>query len=194
MRRVRASALALSVLTAPHRVTHSVGGVSVAGDSVQSASQMLGQVVVDSGTTALILAPAAYAAMRGALTTNYAYLPGLQQVLANPTGTFVNMSLAQRDTWPTLDIVVGSVVLAVPPVNYFLCSAVSNVCAWLIGTVSGASGVPTTILGDVVMQGYEVTFDRVNQRVGFAPVGDCAGTGEEGAEKGALRGGEEGRG
>jgi len=73
------------------------------------------------------------------------------------------------DSLPNLEITLSGVVLTLPPSIYV--EKASGQCAALI---QGSLGEPMYILGDTVIRGFYLEFDRGNNRVGFASLSSNA--------------------
>eukprot|EP00123_Amoebidium_parasiticum_P001573 comp12700_c0_seq1/m.7797 comp12700_c0_seq1/g.7797 ORF comp12700_c0_seq1/g.7797 comp12700_c0_seq1/m.7797 type:complete len:454 (-) comp12700_c0_seq1:584-1945(-) len=144
------------------------------------------QTIVDSGTSDLVvpgetlvaianvLCPALVAA--GAPPTVCTQTTNGLQVTQN----IVMMSPSVISQLPNITISLPGVTVTVPPTNYFqnlgAASAGTNAYSYGISTDGlfyGSRNSVSIILGDVFLQGQWVYFDRINSRVGFAPITTC---------------------
>jgi len=131
---------------------------------------------IDSGTSIVLFGPAIFAAFQSLWQANYCSLPG---VCGNNhplifdgdclTTTQMGNSLA---SFPTIQFVFNgenneAVSLSVPPTAYFM--FVNNQYCFGFNQAIGISAV----LGDVFMENFYIVHDRVNTRVGFAPITSC---------------------
>jgi hypothetical protein len=118
-----------------------VEGFSVGGSTVACGSGCNG--IVDTGTSLLVGPYAGITAILNALN--------------------VASDCSNYDSLPTLTITLQGVQLGLSPAIYV--ERAGGQCAPLI---QGALGTPMYILGDTVIRGYYLEFDRGNNRVGFA--------------------------
>eukprot|EP00013_Stygamoeba_regulata_P027183 CAMPEP_0177661870 /NCGR_PEP_ID=MMETSP0447-20121125/18949_1 /TAXON_ID=0 /ORGANISM="Stygamoeba regulata, Strain BSH-02190019" /LENGTH=437 /DNA_ID=CAMNT_0019167321 /DNA_START=30 /DNA_END=1343 /DNA_ORIENTATION=- len=154
-----------------------VEGVSVGGESLglgHFAYNGLSGAIVDSGTTFLITSQAVWSAMEAKMkshcqTTNLVGTCGATSPLWN--GRCIKMTDAQAAAYPDIEIQLsGSVTLTVPSALYLQKGLCGSPVYWAFAMAP--AGTQGLLMGDTVMKGYEVVFDRVNSRIGFGSVLD----------------------
>jgi len=127
---------------------------------------------VDSGTSIILLSPAAYSALQTIFETNYSYLPGIGGNHTLLNGGCISASAMGNNipNFPPLRFVIDgfnsqSVVLSTSPQSYLMPSGVNN-SEYCFG-IQSVPGIGV-VLGDVFMQEYYIVFDRVKNQLGFA--------------------------
>lgn len=131
-------------------------------------------IVVDSGTTLAVLPTDAmqeFETIVGQMNP-----PGLQD-FGNGNGCAV-LTDSQVDQWPTITYTVsasggGTIGVDLGP-RHYLVELNGERCFALQTAETGGQH----ILGDIFMEQFYVAFDRVNGRVGFAPVRECNSIGD----------------
>ncbi|KAF2074656.1 hypothetical protein CYY_004051 [Polysphondylium violaceum] len=125
-----------------------------------------GDVIVDSGSTALVLASRAYNTLIHILKKNFCHIEG---VCGKPdifsSRCYENDSVI--DKFPVLHFgFKNGVRLAIPPKNYLIKSVFQGGKVGYCFMID--EGDDMTILGDVFMRGYYTIFDNESHRIGFA--------------------------
>ncbi|KAH7292051.1 hypothetical protein KP509_29G049300 [Ceratopteris richardii] len=148
-----------------------VRGISVGGERLEISTSVfsLGDggnsgVIMDSGTTVTRLASSAYRALRKAFSAG---LPDLPKVRADDLlDTCFRMGSRDTVNVPTVYLhLAGDVTLELPTENYLLPleDAHRTVCL-----AFGSSGSSLSIIGNILQQGYRVSYDNSAGRIGFA--------------------------
>jgi len=150
----------------------SVGETSIGLDMSEYSG-----TIVDSGTTLLVLSPDVWNAF--VYTYQNDYCPDLPSDLQSScsgsdsifTGSGFNFQESDIESFPSISINLESIgYLELDPAYYFI----SYNGYYYLGITEG--NFTGMIIGDVFMQAYNIHFDRGNNRLGFAPVGDCEGS------------------
>jgi hypothetical protein len=124
---------------------------------------------VDSGTSVILLAPYAFTVFQQIMVG--LALPQVNTLFSG--STCANLTAADVALYPDVAFTIkGSAGqadfnLSLPSANYLM-PVNGLVCM-------GVAGVPSigVILGDLIMENYYIAFDRVNSRLGFAPIKSC---------------------
>lgn len=124
---------------------------------------------VDSGTSVILVAPYAFTVFQQIMVGL-----ALPQVDALFSGsTCANLTAAEVAQYPDVSFLIKGAA-GQPDFNVSLAGA--NYLMPVNGLKClGVAGVPSigVILGDVIMTNYYIAFDRVNSRLGFAPIKLC---------------------
>jgi hypothetical protein len=134
-------------------------------------------VIVDSGTTLLIVSTQIMTAIQNEITSLCAKTPlvGVCNVPSNQTlfdGLCYPMTAAQVNQFPTLSIKFETAgYLSILPQDY-LWQGAGIPGTYCMGIQAMDGGLPV-IIGDVFMQRYHVVFDQYEDRVGFGPLSSC---------------------
>jgi hypothetical protein len=125
---------------------------------------------VDSGTSILLMSPAAFGGFTSTMSNNFATLPGLSSFLS---GQSASLSAQELAMYPSIAFLVrgekGKMFnVTVDAADYMLPVGFGSY-------QMGVQGVPSIglVMGDVIMQRYYIAFDRVGRRIGFAKLGSC---------------------
>jgi len=130
-----------------------------------------GTVILDTGSSLMILPPVVYDALNQTFHTDYCDLPG-DVICGNPS-VFEDGCIPlpyNISNFPTLTFIAkGEVKLDVPPSSYFVLvtDPDSGAKAYCLGVVRGESN-SHTILGNTFFRSFYVVFDRANSRIGFS--------------------------
>lgn len=142
---------------------------SLAGSEelVSLASSEPCSTIVDSGTSALFLDQAKYRTVMGPI-----------QEVAGKLGLNLHTDCIepnQLSLFPNVLLTLGgNVQLTITPQRYFQMMPDSGAsCLVFYIFQSQPTDVPQNLLGQVVMEEYYTVFDKVNARVGFAPIAGC---------------------
>ncbi|KAK1864250.1 hypothetical protein I4F81_006799 [Pyropia yezoensis] len=193
-----------------------VTGVTVGGVTVPVPD--LNTAIVDSGTTVVVLAPAAFGALKTHFQTHYCHVPGLcppggqsrQSRDGHPEATWfqpgycATLTNADVAALPALTFHLGGVPLSLEPSEYMLRFAAGRLIYRCLG-ITYLDGLQDqeaqAILGNVLLVKYYALYDRAGDRVGFAPSTGCVrdgqslsklladGAGADGADGGGGAGG-----
>lgn len=138
--------------------------------------------VVDSGTTDIVMPRSAYLALKSSFLRmcSNTKLKGICSTDSTHTlfdGYCYGMTAAELAMFPAIQIVLGEqeksrILLTVPPQQY-LVSGRCQSSSYVALAIDYIDGIELTLLGDSLMQGYEVVFDRANSRIGFGNVSNC---------------------
>jgi hypothetical protein len=71
---------------------------------------------------------------------------------------------ASAANWPTFAITFRNVEVYIDPIDY-TATVGSGLCTYNFGSISGISEL---LLGDIFFRNYIITFDKLNNQVGFA--------------------------
>jgi len=154
-----------------------VGGVSIGLPPVVYSylNDQIGSFI-DSGTSVVLFGPAIFAAFQEIWQDNWCKLPGVcgqsqPNIFSGGCLTDAQMG-SSLSSFPTINFIFNgqnnaAVSLAVPSSAYFM-HANGQYC-FGFGTAVGISAV----MGDVFMENFYIVHDRVNTRVGFAPITNC---------------------
>jgi len=153
-----------------------VNDIQVNGNSLGLSSSVYNSnpSIVDSGTTLFTLPSQAYTAFKNTLM-NMCSSVNLHGICDASTGQTLfdkycyTMLSSQISQYPNIEILLNGATLSIPNTQYLYLETGGFYCLGVDQSPSG-SGV---ILGDVVMQGFHVIFDKTNLRVGFAPLSSC---------------------
>lgn len=175
-----------------------VTGVTVGGASV--AVPDLATAIVDSGTTVVVLAPAAFGALKAHFQTHYCHVPGLCPPGGRPRGGHpeatwfqpgycATLTDADVAALPALTFHLGGVPLSLEPSEYMLRFEAGRLVYRCLG-ITYLDGLQEqeaqAILGNVLLIKYYTLYDRAGDRVGFAPSTGCVRDGQTGGgESGA---------
>jgi len=150
-----------------------VGGTALALNSAAFNNPVS---IVDSGTTLLLVPTTVYNSIKSALQ---ARCPGLVGICGVATGQSIfdgycyTMTATQLNTYPNVSVVLNGITspLNVTPQHYMRGIVSGGRTYYCYGI--GLGGSFGTILGDVFMGGYHVAFDRIHNKIGFAPTSTC---------------------
>eukprot|EP01122_Echinamoeba_exundans_P006372 TRINITY_DN1773_c0_g1_i1.p1 TRINITY_DN1773_c0_g1~~TRINITY_DN1773_c0_g1_i1.p1 ORF type:complete len:225 (+),score=59.28 TRINITY_DN1773_c0_g1_i1:723-1397(+) len=153
--------------------------VAVAGQSLGISPSKLNanQVIVDSGTTLLIVTNGVMKAFQNRLQSmcSTVNLPGVCDGGALFQGQCVSMTSSDIANFPSLSFTAkGTSSLAISGSQYLLNNLDDNgnpTDQYCLG-IQSQDGIPM-ILGDVFMQNFAIAFDRKTSKVGFAPTSVC---------------------
>lgn len=124
-----------------------------------------GQAIVDSGTTGIVLPDLAYSGLQAKIQE--LGLPYFDDMFGDYCTA---LAADQLSGYPYLNFVLtgetGEVNLYLSPLDYLGDCAAGG---YFGSAISGSHAQDGTILGDSFMKAFNVVFDRVNSRVGFAP-------------------------
>jgi len=139
-------------------------------------------VIVDSGTTLLIVDTQIYTAIQKSLTGNCTKNP-LVGVCNVPTGQGLfdgkcwNLTNAEVEAFPPLTLnLQGTKGLTISPYDY-LWQGTGVPGEYCLGIQSDDTDLPL-IIGDVFIQAFHVVFDRNKDLVGFGPLSSCPNSDE----------------
>jgi len=129
---------------------------------------------IDSGTNIILMSPAIYTAFTITFQANYCDLPGV----CEKNGFFDGSCVSRRkidpffSQFPTINFLAEDenhkiVELPVQPSAYL--TEVGDQYCLGVAPVIGVG----LVLGDVFLEGFYTVYDRVNLRVGFAPLTAC---------------------
>eukprot|EP00698_Gefionella_okellyi_P020881 TRINITY_DN664_c1_g1_i4.p1 TRINITY_DN664_c1_g1~~TRINITY_DN664_c1_g1_i4.p1 ORF type:complete len:600 (-),score=125.90 TRINITY_DN664_c1_g1_i4:73-1872(-) len=138
------------------------------GSSLMGGSSGV-NAIVDSGTTAFVVPTAIFTSIQ-----NFMRSQGLRGTSGNQNlfnGYCISMSSSEAAAFPTLTIPLTGITLTVNGADYMRPFTSGGRVYYCLG-MSGISQ-SFAILGDYVMQKYEVAFNRAGRKVGFAPVSAC---------------------
>ncbi|KAN0032052.1 hypothetical protein ACTFIV_005925 [Dictyostelium citrinum] len=127
--------------------------------------------IVDSGTTLLYFNDEIFYSIIKNLEQSYSKLPGIGEDKFWE-GNCHYLSEESVEQYPTIYLELGqsgggSFKLAIPPSLYFL--KINNLHCFGISHMKEIS----VLIGDVVLQGYNVIYDRGNSKIGFAKIENC---------------------
>lgn len=125
---------------------------------------------VDSGTSVILVAPYAFGVFQD-LMVGLA-LPKVNELFSG--SSCANLTTSEIAAYPDISFTIKGAQgqpdfsVSLPGANYLM-PVNGLVCM-------GVAGVPSigVILGDIIMTNYYIAFDRVNSRLGFAPITACA--------------------
>ncbi|OSX68580.1 hypothetical protein BU14_2546s0001, partial [Porphyra umbilicalis] len=166
-----------------------VSGVTAGGVPLEVPD--LATAIVDSGTTVVVLAPAAFGALKAHFQTHYCHVPGLCPPVPAPRGRVeatwfqpgycATLSDADVAGLPTLTFHLGGVGLSLEPSEYMLRFAAGRLVYRCLG-ITFLDGLQSqeaqAILGNVLLVKYYAHYDRGGDRVGFARANGCVRGGQ----------------
>ncbi|KAH3744445.1 pepsin A precursor [Pelomyxa schiedti] len=147
-------------------------------------SQSVGDAIVDSGTSLLLLASTLYDKMVQTLQLNYCSstfsltgLCGKTNIFdPNVCWYFSDRTLSEYPNivfrMPDANNLDSEISLVLKPENYFVSTRDNRGSACLYFGIH-SSGSNVTVLGDVFLSPFTTLFDRANSQIGFAPVTNC---------------------
>jgi len=154
-----------------------VGGGSIGLPSIVYSylNDQIGSFI-DSGTSIILFGPAIFAAFQSLWQANFCALPGVcgqNHPLLFDGDCLTDAQMGNSlSSFPTVNFIFGGqnndeVSLAVPSTAYMM-HANGQYCF-------GFQSVPgiSAVLGDVFMENFYIVHDRINTRVGFAPITNC---------------------
>ncbi|KAL5156236.1 Aspartyl protease family protein 2 [Glycine soja] len=148
-------------------------GISVGGSPVRGLSASLfrldaagnGGVIIDSGTSVTRLTRPAYIALRDAFRVGASHLKRAAEF--SLFDTCFDLSGLTEVKVPTVVLHFRGADVSLPATNYLIpVDNSGSFCFAFAGTMSGLS-----IIGNIQQQGFRVSFDLADSRVGFAPRG-----------------------
>lgn len=161
-----------------------IGGMSIKVPSFMYAirNDAIGSFV-DSGTGTVLVAPYTFSQIQNVFLTQFKDLNGVQELFGTSTCfTFENTSSINE--YPTVGFVVegatgNDFVVEMHGADYIMPVSTPPPTSTRHTSTSyclGIAGVPSigVILGDIIMSRYYIAFDRVNSRLGFAPIKECS--------------------
>jgi len=158
--------------------------IEVNGNTIGIPSSVYndGSVIVDSGTSSLILVEKAFTALRSsflALCNSSPNIVGLCDVEPNLTifdGWCYQYSSHQLSALPTVTVSVGQLnPLTLTSSDYMVYVASQQLyCLGIASQPDGSS--PSVILGDTFMSNFNVVFNLETQTIGFGPLSTCTGS------------------
>lgn len=158
-------------ITTPLYYSISVSNVLINGEALSLTPSSFKTSIVDSGTTLLYFNDDIFYTMVKYLGTNFCSLPGFCSDFFWERSCHM-LSEEELKLYPTISIEITDIEgkpfqLDVPPSLYLL--NISNLYCFGISHMKEIS----VLIGDVVLQGYNVIYDRAHSRVGFAPIKSC---------------------
>ncbi|KAF2078521.1 hypothetical protein CYY_000146 [Polysphondylium violaceum] len=149
----------------------SVSNVLINGETLPLTPSSFRTSIVDSGTTLLYFNDDIFYTMVKHLSTNFCSLPGFCSDFFWERSCHL-LSEDELKLYPTISIEITDTEgkpfqLDIPPSLYLL--NISNLYCFGISHMKEIS----VLIGDVVLQGYNVIYDRAHSRVGFAPIKTC---------------------
>eukprot|EP01048_Picozoa_sp_COSAG05_P000820 COSAG05_NODE_25_length_31349_cov_4.978560_15_plen_385_part_00 len=156
-------------IDAPGRTTVGSRALSITADDYGKDRM----IIVDSGTTLLLLATSAYEQVLNALAAASQHTT--YQISEEQRCFQAEVGYDPNDDFPVLSFWLTSdkgqeFSLDLAPQHYL--GATTQVDAWCLGIADGGT---ESIFGDIFMEAFYVSFNREDFTVGFAPVSDACG-------------------
>eukprot|EP01112_Ceratiomyxa_fruticulosa_P021688 TRINITY_DN771_c0_g1_i1.p1 TRINITY_DN771_c0_g1~~TRINITY_DN771_c0_g1_i1.p1 ORF type:complete len:446 (-),score=56.81 TRINITY_DN771_c0_g1_i1:312-1649(-) len=144
----------------------SLNSVSIGGVPVITSG--FGSVIVDSGTSFLLVPTKVYGQIKSLFQSNFPDLPlvtGQQTLWSGSDYCFLDSTFIA--SFPSFEFAFDGVNVTLPPQNYLFKTVdiTGETTVFCLGI--HPTSTPQTILGDVFIRGLNVVFDKTLDRVGF---------------------------